>query len=46
MMMSHIILKNTKGVFDIMKIVLVRSPGILSPLLRKIFGIKKEKKKR
>ena len=29
-----------------MKIVLVRSPSFLSPVLRKIFGIKKEKKKR
>ncbi|MBQ8409977.1 MAG: stage V sporulation protein SpoVM [Clostridia bacterium] len=29
-----------------MKIVLVRSPSFLSPILRKIFGIKKEKKKR
>ena len=27
-----------------MKIVLLRSPGFLSPILRKIFGIKKEKK--
>ena len=26
-----------------MKIVLIRSPGILSPLLRKLFGIPKEK---
>jgi hypothetical protein len=29
-----------------MKIVLLRSPGFLSPILRKIFGIKKEKKRR
>ena len=29
-----------------MKIVLLRSPSILAPILRKIFGIKKEKKKR
>ena len=29
-----------------MKIILVRSPAILTPILRKIFGIKKEKKKR
>ena len=29
-----------------MKIVLVRSPSFLAPILRKIFGIKKEKKKR
>jgi hypothetical protein len=29
-----------------MKIVLVRSPSYLSPILRKIFGIKKEKKNR
>lgn len=29
-----------------MKIVLIRSPGFLTPVLRKIFGIKKEKKKR
>ena len=29
-----------------MKIVLLRSPGILAPILRRIFGIKKEKKKR
>jgi hypothetical protein len=29
-----------------MKIVIVRSPVILSPILRKIFGIKKEKKKK
>ena len=29
-----------------MKIVLFRSPGFISPILRKIFGIKKEKKKR
>ncbi|MBQ7829911.1 MAG: stage V sporulation protein SpoVM [Clostridia bacterium] len=29
-----------------MKIILVRSPGFLAPLLRTIFGIKKEKKKR
>ena len=29
-----------------MKIVLVRSPAILAPFLRKMFGIKKEKKKR
>lgn len=29
-----------------MKIVLVRSPAVLSPILRKIFGIKKEKKSR
>ncbi|MBE6583796.1 MAG: stage V sporulation protein SpoVM [Ruminococcaceae bacterium] len=28
-----------------MKIVLVRSPSLLSPILRKIFGIKKPKKK-
>lgn len=29
-----------------MKIVIVRSPALLAPILRKIFGIKKEKKKR
>ena len=29
-----------------MKIVLVRSPSLLSPLLRKIFKIQKEKKPR
>lgn len=29
-----------------MKIVLLRSPTVLAPFLRKIFGIKKEKKKR
>lgn len=29
-----------------MKIVLVRSPSYLAPILRRIFGIKKEKKKR
>ncbi len=29
-----------------MKIVLVRSPGFLAPLLRKLFGIRKEKKPR
>lgn len=29
-----------------MKIVLLRSPTVLAPILRKIFGIKKEKKKR
>lgn len=29
-----------------MKIVLLRSPGFLSPILRRIFGIKKEKKRR
>lgn len=29
-----------------MKVVLVRSPGFISPILRKIFGIEKEKKKR
>ncbi len=29
-----------------MKIVLLRSPRALSPILRKIFGIKKEKKRR
>ena len=29
-----------------MKIVLIRSPGFLSPILRKIFGIKKEKKRK
>lgn len=29
-----------------MKIVLFRSPGFLAPILRKVFGIKKEKKKR
>ena len=28
-----------------MKIVLLRSPGFLSPILRRIFGIKKEKKR-
>ena len=28
-----------------MKIVLVRSPALLSPVLRKIFGIKKPRKK-
>lgn len=28
-----------------MKIVIVRSPAILAPILRKVFGIKKEKKK-
>ena len=27
----------------VMKIVLIRSGGILSPILRKIFGIKKKK---
>ena len=26
-----------------MKIVLIRSPGIIAPLLRKFFGIKKKK---
>ncbi|MBQ4091464.1 MAG: stage V sporulation protein SpoVM [Clostridia bacterium] len=29
-----------------MKIVVVRSPSILSPILRRIFGIKKTRKKR
>jgi hypothetical protein len=29
-----------------MKIVLLRSPGFLAPILRRIFGIKKEKKRR
>lgn len=29
-----------------MKIVLMRSPRFLSPILRKIFGIKKQKKKK
>ena len=29
-----------------MKIVLIHSPGFLSPILRKIFGIKKEKVKK
>ncbi len=29
-----------------MKVVLVRSPSFISPILRRIFGIKKEKKKR
>jgi hypothetical protein len=29
-----------------MKIVLVRSPGFLAPLLRKLFGIRKEKNPR
>jgi len=29
-----------------MKIVLLRSPRFLSPVLRRIFGIKKEKKRR
>ncbi len=29
-----------------MKIVLLRSPSLLSPILRKIFGIKKPNKKR
>ncbi len=28
-----------------MKIVIVRSPGVLSPFLRRFFGIKKAKKK-
>ena len=28
-----------------MKIVLVRSPALLSPILRRIFGIKKPRKK-
>ena len=29
-----------------MKIILVRSPGFLAPVLRKMFGIKKEKEHR
>ena len=29
-----------------MKVVLLRSPSFISPILRKIFGIKKDKKKR
>lgn len=29
-----------------MKVVLIRSPGFIAPVLRRIFGIKKEKKKR
>ncbi len=29
-----------------MKIVLIRSPGLLSPILRKLFGIPKEKNRR
>ena len=28
-----------------MKIVVVRSPGVLAPILRRFFGIKKGKKK-
>lgn len=29
-----------------MKIILVRAPGIISPILRKVFKIKKEKNKK
>ncbi|MBE6684249.1 MAG: stage V sporulation protein SpoVM [Ruminococcaceae bacterium] len=43
---QHIMLVNTLYSEVVMKIILVRSPGFLAPILRKIFGIKKEKKKR
>lgn len=29
-----------------MKIVILRSPALLAPILRRMFGIRKEKKKR